>query len=163
MKRIIAGLLALAVFAVAAPGCGGGGGGEWLSKAEYEQRVAEIGTELRARFGELGAATTDPSNLGRLADPLDTLGKALDQAAARLSDLKPPKEVQTVRDTFVKAAHDLADLVRDVADKVQDAPRPELLEIRDELDVSRSDAFKRLQEAVEELKAKGYELGTIGS
>jgi len=149
---------ALAALVVIVAGCGGGSEAR-LSKAEYEQRVAQIGQDLQVRFGNLSTAQIDPSDLGALADLLSTLGQALDAAAGELSDLRPPEDAQAAQDKLVKAARELADLVREVARKVKTAPLSELLQMQDELDVSKSDAFQRLQEAMDELKAKGYRLG----
>ncbi len=159
MRKPVAILLvtALAALALVAAGCGGGEGR--LSKAEYEQRVAEIGRDIQAGFGDLSGTQIDPSDLGGLADLLSRLSRALDTAADELSQLRPPEDAQAAQDELVAAARDLADLVREVARKVKTSTLAQLAQMQDELDLSRSDAFRRLQEAMEALKAKGYRLG----
>lgn len=147
----------LAALAVAVAGCGGGAR---LSKAEYEAEVAAIGRDLEARFGDLGSRL-GASDLSSLAALLARLGEALDTAAGRLSQLKPPEEVQAAQDQLVQAARDLADRAREVADTLQEAPLSELVSLQDELDLTRSDAFRRLEQALDELKAKGYSLGRL--
>ncbi len=162
MRRAVVGLAVVAALAVAAAGCGGGGE-KPLSKEDYEQRVAAIGKDIEARFSDLGAASIDPSNLGALSDLLAKLADALDDAAGRVGDLVPPEEVEATQEKLVQAARELADLVREVADKIKNAPLAELVQIQDKLDVSKSDAFRRLQQAIQEFKDKGYDLGEIGS
>jgi len=162
MRQLAVLVLALSATAAIAAGCGGGGG-ERLSKEAYQQEVRDIGQTIEKRFGDFANLNVDPSNLKGLADTVDTLAKALDTAAGELRKLRPPEEVQAVQDKLVDGLRELADLARGVADKVRNAPLSELSESLDELDISKSDAFRRIQEAIQEFQDKGYELGRLGS
>jgi hypothetical protein len=156
-------LACLAGLAIAT-GCGGSGssGAERLSKAEYEQRVQTIADGLRDEYQ--GLQNANPSDLDELAALMSRLGRTLDATAAKFDALSPPEDVEAAQDKFVTAARSLADLAREVADDVKNATPADLLnvEFQQKLDVEQSDAFKDLQEAAEEAKAKGYDFGDFG-
>jgi hypothetical protein len=158
-KRII--LLACLAGVFTAAGCGGGGSNDVdrLSKAEYEQRVRTIAEGLRDEYEDLQNAS--PSDLDDVRALMTRLGRTLDATAAEFDALSPPGDIEAAQDKFVNAARSLADLARDVADDVKNATPADLLnvEFQQKLDVTKSDAFKQLQEAAEEAKEKGYDFG----
>ncbi len=129
-QRIAAVAVAGAVLVAAGCGGGGGGGGK-LSKSEYSKKLAAVGQGVQ---GLSSVSTTGGSPSAQFAK----LRKGLRDAADKL--------VQGLR----QIADDLAPLEQAAKDKNAAALSAALSNLQ------KSGGVKKLQEAISDLKAKGY-------
>jgi hypothetical protein len=159
MKRIwiVVGALALA-FAAAAAGCGGDGGGDQLTKEEYQQEVKKVGDTLSSSAGGLSSAfgQSDPESLDQVADEIEKLQQAMEDAADDLDNLTPPDDAQSAHDKLVEGIRGFADEIGGVADAARDGDLAALRDFGEGFEDSES--VKQIQEATEELQSKGYTL-----
>jgi chromosome segregation ATPase len=157
MKRAgtkVLGVLAAVLVALAA-GCGGGGS-DRLSKSEYEQKLKGEGSQLKTAFSAVDLEQS--ANVGDLTTKLTNLEQELDQSASDIEGLKPPEDVEAANQKLANALHNTADKFGELkqAAKAKDQQRIQQLsqEVATVLQEGRS--------AAEELKAKGYDIGTLG-
>jgi predicted nucleic acid-binding Zn-ribbon protein len=149
-------VLLIAVVSAFAAGCGGDGGR--LSKAEYEQELQAIGTELRtasAALGDLGQTT----DLDKLADQVAVFRDRLDDAANKLDDLNPPEEVEEETQTIADALHAFADTFGEMEDAARDGDLAALQSAQAEIAQESAEA----ERAAASLQQKGYDIGDIGT
>jgi hypothetical protein len=136
-----------------ASGCGSE---KRLTKTEYEQRAQSIYDDVRKAFQ--GTGTNVPS-LDALAERVRVAQQELRGAAEEFSKLKPPSEVggpnRDVAEGLEAYADDLGEL-RDAA-AAGDAKRVADFEQR----ISENESVMKIEEAAEEMKAKGYNLGAL--
>jgi chromosome segregation ATPase len=151
-------MIVVIVVAALAAGCGGGGGDGRLSKAEYEQEMQSIGTELRTAFSGLGNLG-QTNDLDKLADQIASLRENLEDAANKVDDLNPPEDVEEETDTIAHALHAFADTFEQMEDAARDGDLPALQKAQAEV----ASEGARAQRAAESLKQKGYEIGDIGT
>jgi DNA repair ATPase RecN len=154
------GAATLAVIAISllAVGCGGGGGGGGrLSKAQYEQRIQKDGQKLTSAFKPLNKV---PSSLKELADELKVGQDKLREAASDLEGATPPKNIEADNKALVKALRQLADDLDGVRSA---AAKNDPSGVRTELSkLQQSHALVDARRATDDMKKKGYKLGTIG-
>jgi hypothetical protein len=158
MRRIWIVLGALVVAAGAA-GCGGdGGGGDRLTKTEYQQEVTAVGDTLSQSAEGLSGAfsESDPESLDQVADQIEQLEDAMNGAADELDDLNPPADAEAAHDKMVEGIRGFADDVGKVADAARDGNLKDLQAFSENF--GNSESVKQIQEATEELQAKGYTL-----
>lgn len=111
MKRLASGALLMALVAVLAAGCGGGGS-KALSKEEYGSQLNKICQDANA----------DRKKAGTISSPADVVKKgpkllaAFDRLISRAEKLKPPDEIKTDTDKVLSEAKQLRDLVSQVID-----------------------------------------------
>lgn len=145
-------LVALAVAAVALAGCGGGG--DRLTKEEYQAEVRKVGATLSGALG--GVDTEGAGGLSAVEGQVEQLQSALRDAAAELEDLSPPEDVEGAHEKLVQGIRGFADDLDDLNDALG---REDLGAIRSfENDFMNSDSVKQIREAAEELQEKGYTL-----
>jgi hypothetical protein len=147
-------MLVLAVAVLA--GCGGGG--DRLSKGEYEQRMQEIGAELRtatAGISDLGQTR----DLDKLADGLADFQGRLDEAADDVDAISPPAIVEQETDEIAEALHAFADTFGEMEDAARDGDLPGVQRAQAEIASKGAEA----QRATQSLERKGYEIGDLGS
>lgn len=154
-RLVAAGALAFAVVALA--GCGGGTGGDRLTKDEYQDRGAAVGEQLRDEFQDIEDA--DTSDLKQVGPLMRRLGEALDRLADEFDELEPPEDVEAAHDRLVSAARTTAGEARAIGERLETETLAELQDDLAELDLSQSEAFRELQEAAEEITSKGYDFG----
>jgi soluble cytochrome b562 len=152
--------LAALALAVVVAGCGGGGGGGGgrLSKSEYEQRIQKDGKEITVVFKPL---SKPPSSLDQLAKEIKTGQDKLREAAADLDGVTPPKEVEHDNDVLVAGLRKLADQLEPLR-KGADKGDVKLVQ-KAVTDLQNSRSLKEAQRATEDMKKKGYKIGTLGS
>jgi mono/diheme cytochrome c family protein len=156
-------LCSAALAAVA--GCGGGSSDDRLSKEEYLQEFTSIGDDLESSFDELANADVDTNDFEQVADLADQLGTSLEELAGRVDALSPPEEVEESHDKLVAGLEEFAAWAHELADKVRTAPASELVDLLEEFgltggfDPEKVPGALKIQEAVEEFEAAGYELG----
>jgi chromosome segregation ATPase len=153
--RTIAILLIVVAAAVAA-GCGGGDGR--LSKAEYEQRMQAIGSELRTASAAIGDLS-QTRDLDKLADTIAEFRDRLDEAADDVDALSPPEDVEEETEKIAAALHAFANTFGEMEDAAREGDLAALQKAQAEIAGETAEA----QQATESLKRKGYEIGDLGS
>ena len=161
--RGVATLAAVVVaLALAGTGCGGGGksgggGGTQLSKTQYESRIQKDGDEIKNVFEPL---SRPPKSLDALASDLAAGQKKLREAADDLASVKPPSDIAHDNDVLVAGLRKLADqlepLRRGAAKGDPNLVRKAVARLQG------SQSLKEAQKATEDMKKKGYEIGTLG-
>jgi hypothetical protein len=147
--------LAVALLGLVLAGCGGGGGSR-LSKADYERHLQSDGREITNAFKPLAQP---PSSLDALSKQLDTGVSKLRDAAEDLDGVTPPKEAEEDNDKLTAGLRKLADEL-DSLRKAAEKKDPTL--VQKTLDGLRhSHALIDARAATEDLKKKGYNLGSL--
>jgi cob(I)alamin adenosyltransferase len=144
------GAVAVAV-ALALAGCGSGGR---VSKGEYEQKLRSAGDELSAAVQQLAKARSKE----QFKDDVTDVERALDDAADELDGSTPPQDVEAANDRLVDGFRRLADdfdQVKDAADESVDAATSKAQQI------TGGAASREAQQAVEEIKRRGYDVGKL--
>jgi hypothetical protein len=151
-----------------------GGGGEQLSKEEYAAKLDESRDTLVESFGALAASAQggnpDISSaadlqefLGGLSDDVEESVAALDSAADELADVEPPADAADAHDKLVQGIRLLADDFGKLVDALDAGELDEIQDISATLqEIETSEAGRLIQEAIDELRDKGYDLGGLG-
>jgi hypothetical protein len=148
--------LAVAAVAILAAGCGGGGGGR-LSKSQYEQRIQKDGKEITTAFKPLN---TPPTSLKQLADELKAGQDKLRKAADDLDGAKAPKDIESDNNALVKGLRTLADELEGLR---KAAAKNDPAQVQKALaELQKSHALIDARRATDDMKKKGYKLGSIG-
>lgn len=145
-------LLALALVVA---GCGSSGGGQ-LSKADYQKHLRTDGDEITKAFKPL---TQQPSSLEQLASELDTGVSKLNSAASDLEGVKPPKDVQKDNSNLAGGLRELAREL-DSLKKAAQKKDPQLVN-KTLNDLRQSHGLIDARQATDDLRKKGYTLGTV--
>lgn len=137
-------------------GCGGGNG-DRLSKAQYEQRIQAQG---RAVEQAVSGITAGPTSLEALARQVADAEGAVGRAAANLAAAKPPEEARKANVVIVKALR----TIRAQLQKLERAARAGDPAAAQEAAAAIQDApeVAAAQRAARELERQGYELGALG-
>lgn len=140
-------------------GCGGGG--DQLSKQDYQQELDGARTELEASFEELGTelqkAASDSGSLDQAAEQVGQIQDDLRSTADDLDDTTPPEEVEQANDDLVEGLRTLADDLDSFKEAVESG---DLGKIRDEAgNLEGLESGKQISEAAEEFEKQGYEFG----
>jgi hypothetical protein len=109
-----ASFLLLAVLLAA--GCGGGGSGERLTRADYASKADAI----CGKYNQQTKALANPTNLSDLADVADKTLPILDNALNDLHDLRPPASEQATADEWLAAVEKLKGDLKEIRDKAND-------------------------------------------
>jgi predicted nucleic acid-binding Zn-ribbon protein len=147
----------IAVATAVGAGCGGGDDGR-LSKAEYEQRMQAIGTELRTASSAIGDLS-QTRDLDKLADTIADFRERLEEAADDVDGVTPPEDVEEETDKIAEALHAFADTFGEMEDAARDGDLAGLQQAQAEIASKGAEA----QRATESLKQKGYEIGDLGA
>jgi hypothetical protein len=152
-------LVPLATVVLLLPACGGndGGGGERLTKSEYEEEIASLGEAVASSFDAVGEAGS-PDELG---DQLDEARGALDDLAGQLDELAPPEDIEAAHDRLVTSLRDFSDDLEEVAGNLREAleggdPSAALAVLGE---LSTLESVAALQQVQQEFQEKGYDLG----
>jgi hypothetical protein len=153
--------LAAVVLALAAGGCGGGGsdsgGGTQLSKTQYESRIQKDGDEIKNVFAPL---SKPPKSLPDLASKIKAGQQKLRQAADDLDSAKPPSDVAHDNAVLVAGLRKLADQLEPLRKAAATGDPSVVRQAVTKLQGSTS--LKQAQQATEDMKKKGYTIGTLG-
>jgi soluble cytochrome b562 len=148
--------LAAVALALLAAGCGGGGGSR-LSKSQYETRIQKDGNDIRNVFTPLNSA---PKSLKQLAAELKAGEDKLRQAADDLAKDTPPKDVEADNTALVRGLRKLADELETLRTAAAKGD-PKLVQTALG-QLKGSHALVDAQQATNDMKKKGYTLGTLG-
>ena len=159
MRRAGAMLVAV-VIAIAAAGCGGGGGGgggDRLSKSEFEAKMSSIGTDLQQASS--GVDLTNTKDLDKVADAVATFKTKLESAADQVDDLKPPADAEQETGKIADALHAFADEFGKMEKAARKGDLGDLQKAQQAVISEGTEA----QQAAQDLKNKGYNIGELGS
>ena len=147
-------LLALAALTVVLGGCGGGG--DRLSKTEYQQELKDAGVELSNASKPLAQATTGPQFVTGVQEVQDGLRKVADD----LDSVDPPEDVAPANGRLVTAFRGLADEFEQVkAAAANGSKAAQAAGAR----LARSQASETARNAVLEIQRRGYDVGLLSS
>lgn len=160
MKRLAVLFLAVASLGVVVASCGGGGGsGGPTSKADYLKEMQSLGKELSASFNNLSNAK--PTTIASSVGILNEIAGALDSAGDKLDEVDAPTDAADSHQKLVDGAHEAADDFRGLADKLENAKLSDVPLLLSQLNPAKLAGFQKMQQAVNDLKAKGYDLGEL--
>jgi len=115
---------AVAVLALAAAGCGGGGS-KTLSKAEYSSRLNKICADYNAKVKQVG----QPRSIAELASKGPQLLDEFDKAVAEAKKLKPPDELKAAANRFLSLADQERALISNLIDAVKKKDTQKITEL----------------------------------
>jgi hypothetical protein len=134
---------AVLVLALVAAGCGGDGGVEPVSKAEYEQRTSEI-------FAELGTSLQVPlETTEQRREAAPRVAEAMRDVADDVDEIEPPAEIAAPHDAYVTALRRCADRFEDGL--ARNADKDEVF-----ADLLTLDCVGQMSQALEEMADEGY-------
>jgi hypothetical protein len=91
-------------------------GGDNAENNDYVDEVNEVQNTLQTEIGELSQTPDSPDQLVTFYE--DTKTK-LEEAVADLEDIEVPEDVGELHDELVAEVQDLADVIREAADEIQ--------------------------------------------
>jgi uncharacterized protein HemX len=149
-----AAILAVALTALAA-GCGGGGSGR-LSKSEYEQKLKAEGRQLKSAFS--ASDLENSKNINDLTTQVTRLQKELDQSASDLEALDPPQDAEADNTKLADALHKAAGKFGELKQAAKNLDQQKLQQLSQEVGT----ILQEGKAASDDLKKKGYDIGTLG-
>ncbi len=158
MRRLTTTILCAVAVALTA-GCGGG---DRLSKDAYQQELDSAIQKIEQAFSGLGDSLqkvgSGSGSLAAVADEIGNIQDELNSAADDLDGVSPPEDVAKTHEKFVEGMRALADDLEEFKDAVDDGDKGAINEFA--TDAGSLDSVKKLEEASNDLKDKGYEVGT---
>jgi hypothetical protein len=152
MSRTRALLILLLSLCFVLAGCGSSP--REVTKAQYQQELTRLGTNLTNLGSELGRSI----DIATFNQNVQDLQDGLDDAAHDLNGLKPPANVQDANDRLATAFSEFSDRL----EAVKEARRESIFKARDELRrVSTSAPIRDGRAAVRELKRNGYDVAQL--
>jgi chromosome segregation ATPase len=125
-----------------------------VTKAQYQQELTRLGTNLTDLGSELGKSI----DIATFNQNVQDLQDGLDDAAHDLNALEPPANVQDANDRLATALSEFSDRL----EAVKEARRESIVKARAELmNVSRSAPIRDGRAAVRELKRNGYDVAQL--
>ena len=147
--------------AIALAGCGGGSGDQ-LSKDAYQAELDSAIQKIEQAFQGLGDSLqkvgSGGGSLDAVADEVGNIQAELNSAADDLGGVTPPEEVETTHEKFVEGMRALSDDLESFRKAIDDGDTGAIDEFANDADSLGS--VQTLEEATNELKEKGYEVGT---
>jgi hypothetical protein len=149
MSRLRALPLVLLAVCIAVAGCGSNP--REVTKAQYQEELTRLGTNLTNLGSEVGRSI----DIATFNQNIQDLQDGLDDAAHDLDGLDPPPNVRNANERLADAFSEFSDGL----EAVKEARRQSIFTARDELQrVSSSAPIKEGRAAVRELKRKGYDV-----
>lgn len=96
-------------------GCGGGGGGQPLTKEQYASKADAI----CGKYNHQVNALANPKSLSDLADVADRTLPILDSAIRDLKKLTPPASEKATSDQWLEQVRNLKDDLQEIRDKAR--------------------------------------------
>jgi hypothetical protein len=128
IRTLVTSLLLVAATALVSAGCGGGGGSEPLSKAEYAAKADKVCAAAQARGRNLDLSTT-----AKIAANGDEARAVLDELATKVDDLEEPEELQDAAKSFVDGLKAEANQFGDMTQAAKDGDTAKIQEIQGKL------------------------------
>jgi HPt (histidine-containing phosphotransfer) domain-containing protein len=138
--------------------CGGGTGGDALSKQEYQDRLNTTRTELSTSFEALGTqlegALKGSSSLDDAASEVESIQEKLRAQADELDGLTPPDDAAEANDKLASGMQELADDLDAFKSALASNDFGKIQAEANKIETFTSG--KKLQQAGDELEAAGY-------
>jgi hypothetical protein len=120
---LLTGVIAMAVAAIAATGCGGDGG---VTTEEYFRQVESLIGDVEQQTQvladeweqERATATSDEEQLGLARDFYDSLFSLIGPLRDELRDIEPPEEAEEAHDALVGVAEEFSSVWSDISGEV---------------------------------------------
>lgn len=153
-RRVVRSSAVVAVFALlSSAGCQSD---ELLTKGAYEKKVQAVGSDL---IGALRATSTRLESAPKLAERIATVRGEISSAADQLDGLEPPMEIEENNHELVEA---LRDYTGELTRPLEAARKGNLSAVRRfNAALSSNESVNRIQETLEEMTRKGYDLGIL--
>ncbi|MBA2537271.1 MAG: hypothetical protein H0V20_07565 [Actinobacteria bacterium] len=152
-------MILCAAAVVLAAGCGGG---DRLSKDAYQQELDSAILKIEQAFEGLGDSLqqvgSGSGSLDAVADEIGNIQEELNSAGDQLDGVTPPEDVEAAHTKLVDGMRALSDDLEEFKDAVDDGDKGAINEFA--TDAGSLDSVKKLEEASNDLKDKGYEVGT---
>jgi len=152
-RRTVVPLAAAVGAVVLSAGCGGS---HRLSKPQYEQRVTAMYEDVRTAFQ---GTTTNVPSLQALAPRVSAAQRELRKVSSELSKLEAPKEAEEPNDAIAEGLDAYADDLERLRHAALDGNAKRVRAF--EAGIDENEHVKQIEEAAEELKSKGYNLGAL--
>ena len=164
-------LAGVATAALLAAGCGGGDDGGALSREQYEATIVEIGNTLEQAFADVATEAQsisggDIGSLDEAGEAFDSLAatvakgaQALTDAAGELEALEPPEDAASTNDDLASGLRALADDLGELEAALEGGDFTQIVQLGNQLqEIATSDAGRRIETAIDELKSLGYDV-----
>jgi hypothetical protein len=151
LKRTVA--LLAALVAVVLVGCGGS---DQLSKDEYLKELNAAGKALNTSFTSLGEGIGSTKDTAALGAKFTDAGKVLRDASKQIGDIKPPEDAKAANDKLAEGLSKMADSFEEVGKETKGAGNDAAGLLPKINALTTSDGIKLVTEAINDLKAKGY-------
>lgn len=124
--------LAVVALALAAAGCGGGGGGggDRLTKEEYGSQANTICADFKHDIDAL----PNPQGFDQAVDYAQKAKPIFDEHLGQLKDLKPPEDLQDVRDRWIETGDQARKRLDELEAAAKDKDTKKLQEISKKAD-----------------------------
>ena len=156
-RRAVA-VLGAAVVALA----GAFGGGDELSKAEYQKELDSATQKVEQAFKGLGESLqkvgSGSGSLDAVAGEVANIQDELNSAADDLDGITPPENVEATHENFVEGMRALSDDLEEFKDAIEQGDTGAIDEFAKNADSL--DSVQELEDASNELKQKGYKVGS---
>jgi hypothetical protein len=167
MRRLVVLLLCLSSPAMVVAGCGGGSSERQPSSPDAVwMSVDALGSVLRAveLIDSQGCCAPGQLESSRklYLTSVQGLETALGPIAGLISGLRLPPAVHSAQQKLESATLQLVAETQRALDTVQNAKPAAFPGLASKLDFTKSSAAEEMQTALDELRAKGYDLGTLG-
>lgn len=146
---------ALALFALVAAGCGGGGGNQ-LSKSQYETQVKNITGQVQKDF----AGIQGQNSTAEISSAVDKAQQSLNNAASKLAALKPPDDAKADTAAIVAGFRYVASQLPQLKAAVQKKDLAAIQKLQQNL--TSAPQVTAARTATADLKKKGYQVGALG-
>ncbi len=157
MARRMTAILLTAVVALAA-GCGGN---DRLSKDAYQQELDNAIQKVEQAFRGLGESlqkvSSGSGSLDQVADEVGNIQEELNSAAEDLDGVTPPEDVEASHEKLVDGMRALSNDLEEFKGAIEEGDTGAI--DRFAADARELDSVKQLEEATNELKEKGYDVG----
>jgi hypothetical protein len=166
MRRPIVLLLCLSALAMVGAGCGGSSERQPSSPDAVRASVDAVGSVLRALelIDAQGCCTPGQLESSRklYLTSVQSLNTALGPIAGLISGLRLPPAVHSAQQKLESTTLELVAETQRAVDTIQNAKPADFPGLARELDFTKSGVVAQLQAALDELREKGYDLGTLG-
>lgn len=151
-------LLCALLTAMLLTACGGGNGGDALSKQEYQDRLDTTRTELSTSFDALGTQLEDAlkgsGSLDDAASEVESIQEKLRAQADELEGLTPPDDAAKANDKLASGMQELADDLDAFKSALKSGDFGKIQAEANKIQTFTSG--KKLQQAGDDLEAAGY-------
>lgn len=136
------------------------GGKPRLTKAQYEQQVNTIGTQLSNALNTTFSSPKlrNPNSLKDAADVMRAGQKNIREAADRLDRVNPPAQIESIHKQLVKGFRDFATAFGRFAEATGKGDLAGIQRFSQQVSDQSLPAMVEIQKAIDALKAKGFQI-----